>query len=357
MQAGKWQKRQGGGQGTGRGGGVWQTAGSRIRRARRKVRTGQEVALLFLSLCICHSGVSENATKLPNRVPGNADVETRGRKATGKLREPEPLGQARAEAGKGPGTWTVSPASRCPTSDADPRAGTRVRNVPASVRPGPPRPTLGGGGDLKGEAPGLARSRLRLEPPGPQTPKRPPRGTAGARAASPHSPWGSIPRPWGQTHTHGRRPLCRLERAAPIPHGWPADAQSSRRRRRRHLPSSHRHDRASRGRDAPPRPRAPRLTPHALCGPPPGVQPIGSRPREAEPITAGAGPKQVWGWARLALFPQLGVWGWSRSQSPRGSGWPQFGNRTHQEKKNPKLHMGTTLPSWSNWPFYRHFSS
>lgn len=136
MQEGKVTETPGRGAGHGRGSSGWQTAGCRKRRARRKVRTEQEVVLLpFLSLCICHSGVSENDTKLPNRVPGNADVETPGRKATGKLREPGRLGQARAEAGKGPGaagrsrpgTWTVTPASRCPTADAGHQGPQRPR--------------------------------------------------------------------------------------------------------------------------------------------------------------------------------------------------------------------------------------
>lgn len=52
-----------------------------------------------LSLRICHRGVSEDATKLSDRVPGSTDAETRGRKATGKLPEPASLGQARAGTG------------------------------------------------------------------------------------------------------------------------------------------------------------------------------------------------------------------------------------------------------------------
>lgn len=86
------------------GGGCLTNSGLLDNKCQRKSEDGAGRVPRYLRLCICHSGVCENATKLPNSVPaGNTDVKTRGRKAMGKLSEPECLRQAREVAGKGPG--------------------------------------------------------------------------------------------------------------------------------------------------------------------------------------------------------------------------------------------------------------
>lgn len=202
----------------------------------------------------------------------------------GKLSEPKCLRQAGEVAEKGPGAagrplprpWrrTVSPASGCRTD--------RRRRSPHRHR-GPQRPsprlgalrrllTLAGGGNFKPGAPGSGRNRHRPAPPRPPTPQSAcqPRGTAGARAATPQLTVGLHPAS-RTPNAHGRHPFSRLELAAPIPHDWPEDAGSRIRRHRRHRrrPSSYRHDRASRGRDAPPPASHP--TPHASRPPPPAL--------------------------------------------------------------------------------------
>lgn len=208
----------------------------------------------------------------------------------GKLSEPKCLRQAGEVAGKGPRAsgrplprpWrrTVSPASRCRTD--------RRRRSPHGHR-GPQRPsprlralrrllTLTGGGNFKSGVPGPARNRHRPAPPGPPTPQSAcqPRGTAGARTATPQLTVGLHPAS-RTLNAHGRHPVSRLELAAPIPHDWPEDAGRGSAAATAPAATATTAPAA----DATPRPlpRTPRLTLHALLRPPSGAQPIGLRPR------------------------------------------------------------------------------
>lgn len=115
------------------------------------------MALPFLSLCVGHSGVSENATKLPNRVPGNAGVETpEEEKQRGSSGSPSFSGRGVRRLGKGPGL----------PPDARRRDPGRERSLPrAAARPPTPNPARapGSAASPQASAPALPVRPLELE--------------------------------------------------------------------------------------------------------------------------------------------------------------------------------------------------